>query len=131
MGIETQGLSMEEQGELWRFAGPATTGIVGPMGEAGLLDWPYTLAEGEMGIENVRTGLRRKLERKPRGVDDEMESDEGDDDEEEGQVMEDVMPSAEMPKDVLGEVKGLELGRTALPVEVVMRFMCVGTVPQR
>jgi mediator of RNA polymerase II transcription subunit 8 len=42
----------------------------------------YTVAEREMGIENVRTGLRRKLE--------DSESEEEDEDEDEDEEMEDA-----------------------------------------
>lgn len=127
---EQTGLSAEQQRELWRFAGPTSTQIAGPMIESGALDHGYTYAEMEGGVENVKTGLRRKLEAKLMSPDGDMESDDDEEDEgEEDKVMEDVMPAAKPTDGVLGEVKGLEPGRAALPVEAVMRFMYMGVQP--
>lgn len=130
------GLTLAQQRDLWRSAGPTSDGIIRPMTKNGALQYDYTLAEREAGVERVRTGLRRRLDPKMRRKvddeddDEEMESEEEDEDDED-RVMEDVMPAAKMPGDAVGEVRGLELGRNALPVEAVMRFVCMGVVPQR
>lgn len=130
------GLSPAHQRELWRSAGPTSDGIIRPMTKNGALQYDYTLAEREAGVEKVRTGLRRRLDPKMRRKvdeedDEEMENEEEDEDKDEDRVMEDVMPAAKLPGDEMREVKGLELGRNALPVEAVMRFVCMGVVPQR
>lgn len=127
------GLGMEEQRELWKFAGPTSDGIIRPMTDDGVFDMDYTLAEMRNGTEKVKTGLRRELA----GFegDDEGEADgkegEEDEDEDEDQMVEDVMPAAKLPGDPMGEVKGLDLWRTALTVEAVLRFTCMGVLPQR
>jgi len=140
---------MAEQRELWTYAKPMVTGVGEGMRRSGLFHHGFTLAEREGGVQKVRTGLRRRLDPKLRrrrvengkdeGSEDDEEEEEGDDEQDgeeemaEDEMVEDVMPAEKLPGDVLGDedIKGLELGRNALPVEAVMRFMCMGMMPQR
>lgn len=85
----------------------------------------YTVAEREMGIENVRTGLRRKLE--------ESESEEEDEDEDEDEEMEDTgvqvtsarRPSMGQVEFGMSEVKKEPNGQ-ARAVEDILRFATSG-----
>ena len=80
-----QGMKAEDLRELWQWAGPTSQRIIGPMlEEDGAFGDDFTIAEREDGVENVVTGLRRKL--------DGESEDEDEEDEEGGEKMEDVMP---------------------------------------
>ena len=115
-GLESGGLQRDELEELWSWAGEAMTSIVRPMLENDDFGGDFTLAEREEGIENVRTGLRRKLR------DKEEESDEEDEDKMEG----DVMPAEKEETE-----EGVDPKLKVLPLEGVLRFVTTGAVPQR
>ena len=114
------GLSSEELKELWNWAGPTSNGIVGPMlEEDGEFGDDFTISEREAGVENVVTGLRRKLD---------GESDEEDEEEDgEGDKMEDVMPSAAKSSDDEDE-EGVDTSLPPVPLEKVLRFISTGAV---
>lgn len=115
------GLSTTELKELWTFAGPTSASIIGPMlEEDGAMEDDFTIAEREGGVENVVTGLRRKLD----GGDSEDE-DEVDEEDEEGDKMEDVMPA--VPKDA-GE-KGVDSTLPPKAIDEVLKFVSTGRLP--
>ena len=100
--------------ELWNSAAPMSQGIVGPMLEDdGEFGDDFTIAEREMGVENVVTGLRRKL-------DGESEN-EDQDDEVEGDKMEDVMPTANRKEKEQEE--GVDSSLPPIPLDGLLRFM--------
>ena len=120
-GVEpTDGSSDSELRELWAWAAPTSAGIVGPMlEEDGAFADDFTIAEREAGVEDVVTGLKRKLD----GESDEDEDDEGDEDK-----MEDVMPS--FAKSAKPEDDGdVDPSLPPLPLEAVLRFTSSGTLP--
>lgn len=74
IGAEKTGKDAEELDELWKYAGDWIGARVAKYAMEDSKDM-YTVEERAIGIENVNTGLRRKLE------DDESDEDEDDDDE--------------------------------------------------
>ena len=123
---------LSERQDLWSWAGMAANE------EARKHTWggDFTLEEREMGVENVVTGLRRKLKEDPDESSDEDEDDEAaangaDADEmdivgvhrnESGDGLEfDIQPESE---DVLSE-----LNLTAMPINDTFRFLMTGTIP--
>ncbi|KAK3715177.1 mediator of RNA polymerase II transcription subunit 8 [Vermiconidia calcicola] len=133
------GLSDAEMRELWKWAGPTSDGIVRPMLEDdGEFQDDFTIAEREAGVENVVTGLKRKL-----GGESEDASEDEDEDEEEDE-MEDVMPSGggsgpggmrlpwEMPVSNGPGNPEDEAGDASLPpmpLESLLKFATAGVVP--
>lgn len=109
------GLSREEYEGLWGWASGASQGIVGPMVENEAFADDFTLAETEEGVENVRTGLRRKL----------WEEESGDEDDEGDKMEEDVMPERK------GVEEGVDVDAKPLPLEDVLRFATTGALPAR
>lgn len=107
------GLDRDELEGLWSWASSCSQGIVGPMLENEDFGDDFTLAEREEGVENVRTGLRRKL----------WDDDSGEEDED--KMKEDVMPEKkEVEEGVNPELK-------PLPLETVLRFVATGAMPTR
>lgn len=120
-GEGKSGLGGESLAELWRSASTTSQGIVGPMlEEGGDFEDDYTLAEREAGVENVVTGLKRKLY----GEDESQDGDEDDEDETKNNV-EDVMPST---KDRMEA--GIDTSLPAMPLDSVLRFVSTGVTPR-
>ncbi|KAK5012695.1 putative RNA polymerase II mediator complex component Med8 [Cryomyces antarcticus] len=95
---------------LWEWAGPEENGIAREM------DWgdDYTIAERKDGVENVVTGLKRKLD----DDDEEEEEIEGNDGDEK---MEDIRPPAIQPP---------EPSKPMMALEDILRFMSTGAEPR-
>ncbi|MCJ1287449.1 mediator of RNA polymerase II transcription subunit 8 [Xylographa opegraphella] len=125
-------LQQSELHDLWSWAGMAANE------EARKHTWggDYTLEERELGVENVITGLRRKLNADPDDSsdeedDDEAAADEADPDEmeivgvhrkESGDDLEfDMQPESE---DILSKINA-----TAMPIDDTFRFMMTGAMP--
>lgn len=128
------GLNEQEQQELWAFAGPTETGIIRDLLVSGAMQYEYTLAEKEQGVQNVKIGLKRSLQKKPKRVDDEENSEDDEDedgDEDEDETMEDVVPAAKPVDDPIGELEGVDTSQYALPLESVMRYMHSGLIPAK
>jgi mediator of RNA polymerase II transcription subunit 8, fungi type len=104
-GDGKKGIDMDGLVEIWGWAGDAVHE------EAAKRNWEseFTLEEKEGGVENVRTGLRRKLE-------DPESGDEEDD------VEDDVKP-VEAAQD------GTSYAGPRMPIEDVLRFVSRGTLP--
>lgn len=116
-GAPSEGLSRNELRELWNSAAPTSQGIVGPMlEEDGEFGDDFTIAEREEGVENVITGLRRKLD----GESDDEDDEDGD------EKMEDVIPSAKVAAEEEG---GVDTSLPPLPLDSVLRFMTTGARP--
>lgn len=127
-GAADTGLSEEEQKELWSFAKPTSTEIFGQMYTGGAFDYEYTLAEREAGVENVVTGLRRKLRKH---MDEDEEEDDDEDEEMEDRVEEDIMPAAKPQRDPFGEMNNVDRSKTAVPIEGWMKAMSAMVLPSR
>ena len=110
----TGGLKAQELRDLWSWAGPTSNGIVKGMVENGAFEDDFTLAEIEGGVENVATGLKRKLY-------EEDEADEEKDDEDD--KMEDVIPTQST------EEQGIDPTRPPMQMERILKFMSIGTLP--
>lgn len=125
------GLKDAEQDELWAFAKPTSAQTAEDMIKSGAFDFEYTLAEKDGGLENVITGLRRKLNKimDPNASDEEDDDDE--DEEMEDGMEEDIMPAAKPPNDPFGAVKGVDKSKPALSMDAWLRFMSVMTLPGR
>ena len=142
---EAGALSLRELEELWEWAGPEANRIArDDIGEG--WDDVFTLAESEAGIENVVTGLTRKLW--------ESEGEESDDDvqdgepgkgkkgvEEYGDAMDVDVKDREENRNVsvlqkldsatrIMMQRKFEDSRPSLPLEVVLRFQLTGQLPQ-
>lgn len=115
-GLESGGLQRDELEELWGWTRGASTGIVGAMLDNDDFGDDFTLAEKEEGIENVRTGLRRKM----------WDEEGGSDDEDEDKMEEDIKP---VQKEQMEE--GVDPELKILPLDGVLRFLTTGAVPQR
>ena len=96
----------------------------------------YTLEEREMGVENVVTGLRRKLKEDPDESSDEDEDDEAAANEADADDMEIVGVHRKESGDGLefdiqpeSEDELSELNATAMPINDIFRFMMTGTTP--
>lgn len=118
MAIDRTGLTEVELAELWDWAPPAANA------EARKRNWGgnFTLEEREMGIENVKTGLRRKLE----DYDDEDDDDEEEDsDGEAGDAMDTSVGTATLGAAGTDGTKSKE-EIPPLPLDNVFRFMVTG-----
>ena len=115
--VDGQGLERSEMNELWGWASSCSQGIVGPMLENEDFGDDFTMAEREAGVENLRTGLRRKL----------WEDESGDEDDEGDKMEEDVMPG----KDAVEREEGVDPERKPVPLDAVLRFATTGVMPQR
>jgi mediator of RNA polymerase II transcription subunit 8 len=104
--------------DLWSEAASMSQGVVGPMlEEDGAFGEDFTIAETEAGVENVVTGLRRKM----------WESDSEDEDDEgeiEGSKMEDVMPTEEVKME-----EGVDPTLPPLSLEAILKFTATGERP--
>ena len=119
-GVEAnEGLSDREMRELWSWASTTSQGIVAPMlEEDGAFADDYTIAEREAGVENVMTGLKRKLDGES---DEEDEDDEGND-----EKMADTMPGTAK---VAGDEAGVNASLPPMPLEAVLKFTTTGILP--
>lgn len=114
-GFTDDRLNRTEIDGLWNWASTCSQGIVGPMLENEDFGDDFTLAEREEGVENVRTGLKRKL----------WEEESGDEDEDE-KMGEDEMPARTREKE-----DGVDPELRPLPLEGVLRFVTTGAMPAR
>lgn len=108
------GYDSKESEDLWSWAMGCSQDVVGPMLESEDFGGPFTFAEVEDGVENVRTGLKRKLYEEESG-------DEGDGEDE--KMEEDSMPEE--------KEEGVDPEMKPLPMEGVLRFVTTGAVPVR
>ena len=117
------GLTKEELKELWNSASPTSNGIVRPMLEDdGEFEDDFTIVEREMGVENVITGLRRKLDGDSEDEDEDEENDLDDD------KMEDVVPSDAKLREKDDE-EGVDRSLPPVPLESLLRFTTNGALP--
>ena len=122
------GLQQEEMLDLWRWAGMAANE------QARQHTWGgnYTLEEKEAGVENVVTGLRRKLKENPDDSSDE-DDDESMDEDPDGDEMEIVgvrrkseAGGVDFEVRKSSEHKVPEEVPNALPINNIFRFMMTG-----
>ncbi|KAL9116719.1 MAG: hypothetical protein Q9187_006754 [Circinaria calcarea] len=116
------GLSREETLDLWSWAGMAANE------QARKHTWGgnYTLEEKERGVENVVTGLRRRLKEDP---DDSSEEEDDEDDEVDG----DDPNGDRMEIDGMNRKSEKHTDISAinpLPIQDVFRFMMTGSAPK-
>ena len=123
-GSAETGLREDEQQALWAFAKPTNDQLRDHAIETGVFDFDYSLAEKRAGLDTVVTGLRRRLNKYL--DDDEDDNEDSDDDEEMG---EDVMPAGKPPNDPFMDVKGVDTGKPALPIEAWLKFMSIMALP--
>ena len=128
IGVEAEarsdktGLSREEMLDLWSWAGMAANE------QARKHTWGghYTLEEKERGVENVVTGLRRRLKEDP---DDSSEEEDDDDDQVDGDdPNEDRMEIDGMNRKSENDADIPALN--PLPIQDVFRFMMTGSAPK-
>ena len=127
------GLKEQDMQDLWGWAGMAAN----EQARKHIWGGNYTIEEKEMGIENVVTGLRRKLKANPEDSSDDDENEESD------EAMKD--DSDDEGLDIVGVHRtdtgdGVEIDlrqhkiyetSTALPMNDIFRFMMTGKEPQR
>lgn len=115
-----KGLTEEGLVELWDWAGRAANE------EARKREWgdDFTLEEREMGVENVITGLRRKLDQDDEESDEEEEEGEGEKD------VSDKMDIDQKPGPAESEPKPFQTNRPPLPMDDILRFMSTGAEPK-
>jgi mediator of RNA polymerase II transcription subunit 8, fungi type len=119
-------LENAELRKLWAGAAPMSQGIVGPMlEEDGAFGDDFTIAEREGGVENVVTGLKRKLD----GGDSESDDDDYDFDDEGDEKMKDEDSKSKIAGDVEGKEEGIDTDLPPIPLESLLRFMTTGAVP--
>ncbi|KAI7327544.1 hypothetical protein KC315_g7045 [Hortaea werneckii] len=113
--------NMDDLRDLWDYAGPAENGIVREMLENDAFGSLFTMAEQEDGIENVKTGLRRKL------FEDDSDEDEDEDAEENGdeKMDEDRQPDKLAPP----PEPGVDPSLPPMRLETVLRFITTGAMP--
>lgn len=118
--IEQDGsLGNEQMTELWAWAGQTNKEIVNEIYDA--MEDDYTIAEREVGIENLRTGLKRKL-----GDDSDSEDEEDGDEEGGDEKMEDiVMPRKRTPT----AEPGVDISLRAMQMETLLSFTSAGVSP--
>ncbi|EME48421.1 hypothetical protein DOTSEDRAFT_18955 [Dothistroma septosporum NZE10] len=107
-------LSMKQMQDLWESAGPTFQEILQPLMEDGILEDEYTIQEREDGIQNVVTGIRRKLY----GPLD-------DDDEDEDEDMEIDEPEEQ----VIVNQPGFEAGVPYVRLDDLLKFAVTGSQP--
>ncbi|KAI9713745.1 MAG: hypothetical protein M1812_006583 [Candelaria pacifica] len=126
-GIDTsggrEGLGLADLEELWDWARLAANEEARKRMGLGA----FTLEEREAGVENVRTGLRRKLEEDMSSA----ETSSGEDEEMvEGETTKEK-EAANAKKEMLEvKSKSLEVKGPPLPLEDIMRFMSTGAEPK-
>ena len=113
------GLKIEEWDDLWNSAGPVNAGIVGGFMENEDFEDDFTTTEREDGVENVATGLRRKLY-------EDSDEEEGDED----KMDEDGMPNEKTPQVSNGVLKRVDPTKPMIPLESMLRFMSTGEMPK-
>ncbi|KAI7662454.1 hypothetical protein KC318_g8849 [Hortaea werneckii] len=115
-------LNMDDLRDLWDYAGPAENGIARDMLENDAFGSLFTMAEQEDGIENVKTGLRRKL-----FEDDSDEEEEEEDGEDKGdeKMDEDRRPDKLEPP----PEPGVDPSLPPMRLETVLRFVTTGALP--
>lgn len=108
--------SNEELRELWSSASLFSKDLVVDWIKANQFEDEFTIAEKEMGIENIETGLRRKF----------WEEDEDEDDAQDEDKMEDVQISSKRTS-----ADGFEIdpSRPAMSVEQILRVLSTGRSP--
>lgn len=111
-----QTLSPEDMQDLWESTGPAFREILQPLLDDAILEDEYTIQEREDGIENVVTGIKRKLG----GL---LEDD--DDDEDEDEEMEDQAAEEQVTLDM----PGFEPGAPYVRLDDLLRFAVSGSQP--
>ncbi|KAF2721875.1 hypothetical protein K431DRAFT_223308 [Polychaeton citri CBS 116435] len=116
-------LNKDEQKQLLNWAGPASQDIVKGMLEDGDFDSSFTLKEEDEGVENVITGIKRKLY--------DADEEEGAEGLEGDKMEEDKMPNQEEQERTESVKIGVVPGQPATPLESVLKFMCIGTLTQK
>lgn len=124
---QPKGLNSEQLKQLWELAGPEANRIaredIG--GEAWEDD--FTIAENEAGIENVITGLRRKLWEDD--DDDEAAKQENEDSMEIDQVPEKDDAKAVDEASAVMMARNVDDTRPAMSLEAVLKFALTGALP--
>ncbi|RMY92108.1 hypothetical protein D0861_02692 [Hortaea werneckii] len=113
--------NMDDLRDLWDYAGPAENGIVREMLENDAFGSLFTVAEQEDGIENVKTGLRRKL----------FEDDSDEDEEEDGEEKDVEKMDEDRQPDKLAPPPepGVDPSLPPMRLETVLRFITIGAMP--
>ncbi|KAK4985093.1 mediator of RNA polymerase II transcription subunit 8 [Elasticomyces elasticus] len=117
-------LSEADIADLWTFAGPTNNQIVSAMIFDDAFADPFTLAERELGIENVVTGLRRQLV-EPESDDEEREN-AGDDKMQDVQTKNDDGGRDKEKK----EMQSVDENKPMMAFEDVYRFISAGVEPR-
>ena len=131
-GGNTGGLREEDMHDLWEWAGMAANE------QARKHTWGgnYTLEEREMGVENVVTGLRRKLKVDPDdSSDDDDDGVEDDDNDNENDPDKDELELVRMHRKENDDGVEFDLSKesqrsAALPMNDIFRFMMTGNAPR-
>ena len=132
-GARNDALTADDLREVWGWAPPFANGEAWKQRFGG----DFTLAEREMGVKNVVTGLQRKLDD---SVDESSEADEDEDaideDEEDADEMQVVgvrrkshAPGVEFDISKESEHTPSKAISPAMPLEDISRFMMTGTMP--
>ncbi|KAI7084937.1 hypothetical protein KC357_g6083 [Hortaea werneckii] len=113
--------NMDDLRDLWDYAGPAENGIVREMLENDAFGSLFTMAEQEDGIEDVKTGLRRKL----------FEDDSDEDEEEDGEEKDVEKMDEDRQPDKLAPPPepGVDPSLPPMRLETVLRFITTGAMP--
>ncbi|KAI7352146.1 hypothetical protein KC354_g12131 [Hortaea werneckii] len=114
-------LNMDDLRDLWDYAGLAENGIARDMLENDAFGSLFTMAEQEDGIENVKTGLRRKL----------FEDDSDEEDDEDGEGTGDEKMDEDRRPDKLESPPepGVDPSLPPMRLETVLRFITTGALP--
>ena len=132
-GVDAESLHVDVQ-DLWSWAGMAANE------QARKHTWGgnYTLEEKKMGVENVITGLRRKLKEDPDDSSDEDEDEEAAEEAPDGDEMDIVgvhrkSTGAGLEFDLTqnSQRQRLESEVNVLPLNDIFRFMMTGVTPPR
>ncbi|KAK3675210.1 mediator of RNA polymerase II transcription subunit 8 [Recurvomyces mirabilis] len=118
------GLAVQEFPGLWDWAAQSNHECLEQFQISDAFEDDYTIAEREGGVENVVTGLRRKL------GEDESDSEDGDDDV--NMSVDEERPKADgMEKEVAIVVveKGIDPTLAPMKLENLLRFMTTGVMP--
>ncbi|KAI7715458.1 hypothetical protein KC353_g6092 [Hortaea werneckii] len=113
-------LNMDDLRDLWDYAGPAENGIAREMLENDAFGSLFTMAEQEDGIENVKTGLRRKLFEDDSDEEDEDGEEKGDEKMDEDRRPDKLEPPPE---------PGVDPSLPPMRLETVLRFITTGALP--
>jgi mediator of RNA polymerase II transcription subunit 8, fungi type len=112
--------------ELWEWAQGAAIEEVAK--QSRVFGGNYTLEERAMGIENVVTGLKRRL---PDTLNDSDDSDDSDDDSDEEDEM-DVDQPKSTTKRAIQEVQQIVVPpKPPMPINEQLKFLMTGTMPRR